>query len=62
MNGSVSDSYFTSNQNAFVSSLGDENIGGINNFWEFKDAFTESGLKHKSVRQFDFNLLCHIQC
>ncbi|KAG2694859.1 hypothetical protein I3760_08G163600 [Carya illinoinensis] len=48
MNGSVSDSYFTSNQNAFVSSLGDENIGGINNFWEFKDAFTESGLKHKS--------------
>ncbi|KAG7968564.1 hypothetical protein I3843_08G160300 [Carya illinoinensis] len=48
MNGSISDSYFTSNQNAFVSSLGDENIGGINNFWEFKDAFTESGLKHKS--------------
>ncbi|XP_041020761.1 uncharacterized protein LOC121262371 isoform X2 [Juglans microcarpa x Juglans regia] len=47
-NGSISGSYFTSNQNAFVSSLGDENVGGINNFWESKDSCTESGLKHKS--------------
>lgn len=62
MNGSISGSYFTSNQNAFVSSMGDENVGGINNFWEYKDASAESGLKHKSVSHFDLNLLCHTQC
>uniref|UniRef100_A0A2N9EVN7 Synergin gamma C-terminal domain-containing protein n=1 Tax=Fagus sylvatica TaxID=28930 RepID=A0A2N9EVN7_FAGSY len=48
VNGVISDPYSKSKQNDLVSSLVDENDGADENFWEFKDAFSESGSKHKS--------------
>ena len=60
MNGVISDPYTKSKQNDLVSSLVDENDGADENFWEFKDAFSESGSKYKSVSQFDLNSLFHI--
>jgi hypothetical protein len=60
VNGVISDPYSKSKQNDLVSSLVDENDGADENFWEFKDAFSESGSKHKSVSQFDLNSLFHI--
>lgn len=62
MNGIILESYSKSEQNELVSSLVDENVGAKENFCEFNDAFSESGLKHKSVSRFDLNSLCHTQC
>ena len=50
MNGIVLDSFSKSKQNDLISSLG-ENDGASGNFWEFKDAFSESGSQLKSVSQ-----------
>ncbi|XP_041017283.1 uncharacterized protein LOC121259671 [Juglans microcarpa x Juglans regia] len=48
MNGIILESYSKSEPNELVSSLVDENVGANENFCEFNDAFSESGLKHKS--------------
>ncbi|KAF3944434.1 hypothetical protein CMV_029092 [Castanea mollissima] len=50
VNGIVLDSYSKSKQNDLISSPG-ENDGASGNFWEFKDAFSESGSQLKSVSQ-----------
>lgn len=50
MNGIVLDSYSKSKKNDLISSPG-ENDGASGNFWEFKDAFLESGSQLKSVSQ-----------
>ncbi|XP_059439592.1 uncharacterized protein LOC132172158 isoform X1 [Corylus avellana] len=44
----VLDSYSKGKQSDLISSLSDEKVGANENFWEFKDAFSESGSKHKS--------------
>lgn len=62
MNGINLESYSKSEPNELVSSLVDENVGANENFCEFNDAFSESGLKHKSVSEFDLNSFCHTQC
>lgn len=62
MEGIILDSYSKGKQNDLISSLSDENVGANENFWEFKDAFSESGSKHKSVSHFDLNFLFCIQC
>ncbi|XP_062143493.1 uncharacterized protein LOC133851183 isoform X3 [Alnus glutinosa] len=48
MKGIIADSYSKGKQNDLISSLSYENVGANKNFWEFKDAFSESGSKHKS--------------
>jgi hypothetical protein len=58
----VLDSYSKGKQSDFISSLYDEKVGASENFWEFKDAFSESGSIHKSVSHFDLNSLFCIQC
>ncbi|KAM4119202.1 hypothetical protein ACJW30_03G041600 [Castanea mollissima] len=50
VNGIILDSYSKSKQNDLISSPG-ENDGASGNFWEFKDAFSESGSQLKSVSQ-----------
>lgn len=55
MNGIILNSYHKSKQNDLPSSPVDENVGASENFWEFENAFSESGMKHKSVSQFDFH-------
>lgn len=58
----VLDSYSKGKQRNFISSLSDEKVGASENFWEFKDVFSESGSMHKSVSHFDLNSLFCIQC
>lgn len=59
ISGSFSKSKDNDTANGMYSSAADKKVDSVKDFWEFKDAFPETGSQHKLVSQFDLVSLCY---
>lgn len=60
ISGSFSKSKDNDTANGMNSSVADKKVDSVEDFWEFKDAFPETGSQQKLVSQFDLVSLCFL--